>query len=47
LKETIPKEPFFAKSLASSAIASSSFERDGVAITVVLNFPGPLPGLFG
>jgi len=47
LKETIPNEPFLAKSFASSAIASSSFEREGVAITVVLNFPGPFPGLLG
>jgi hypothetical protein len=47
LNDTMPSEPFFANSLASSAIASSSFEREGVAITVDLNFPAPFPGLLG
>jgi hypothetical protein len=47
LKDTIPSEPFFANSLASSAMASSSFDSEGVAITVDVNFPGPFPGLLG
>jgi hypothetical protein len=47
LNETIPRDPFFAKSFASSAIANSSLDKEGVATTVDLNFPGPFPGLLG
>jgi hypothetical protein len=40
--EIIPKEPFFAKSSASSATSNSSFDNSGEAKIIDLKSPIPL-----